>query len=565
MSATRQSSESQWPAAARAGFDVRAAVVALLLTAWLAGVSLCRYDHAPLEDDLAEYVNSPVRLLRGELPYRDFWLLHPPGEVLLPAAIYALGGGVNAVLLSGVAISVAIGLTSFIVAWRISGSLLTAGCGAILVFFAGVPANYVGYVYGHAYLLCLLVAAGFFHEYLRTQRQRWLFAAGVSIGVASCFRFYLAGAAAAALLATVVLEARQRRCGGGEMIRLSLVMCGGILLAPTALSLWFGETAAEMWRTVALDSVVHATTLRPYYGHYLVNMWPEVAVRIPRMWEHAHVWRHHTEAVLFTSLFAAAVAAHVLPFLAAGLWLFQRRNRHQDEFGPADWMSLFFLLWGGLVFIRGFSRGGIPQHLSQATTPLFFVLVLLWPALASRWRDARSFGVAFALGGSLLVLTGLAQRAPVYTLLQIDGCRTETFRVTAPFGSVACLEPQRAEELQGLIDAVLETTSPDEGFAALPYETPALYALTRRRNSTAYDSLIDVMYDPSDAKQQRVCRGLLSPMTRLVIHRPGWNFCGDPAFGTVEETCPLIGACVQDHFEPFRTVGVYTLYRRRNP
>lgn len=33
------------------------------------------------EGDLAEYLNNPLRVINGELPYRDFWLLFPPGVV----------------------------------------------------------------------------------------------------------------------------------------------------------------------------------------------------------------------------------------------------------------------------------------------------------------------------------------------------------------------------------------------------------------------------------------------------------------------------------------------------
>ena len=40
--------------------------------------------------DLSEYINNPVRILNGELPYRDFWLIFPIGEVLFPALIYLL-------------------------------------------------------------------------------------------------------------------------------------------------------------------------------------------------------------------------------------------------------------------------------------------------------------------------------------------------------------------------------------------------------------------------------------------------------------------------------------------
>ena len=37
-----------------------------------------------------QYLNNPVRILRNQVPYKDFWLLFPPGEVLIPALIYKM-------------------------------------------------------------------------------------------------------------------------------------------------------------------------------------------------------------------------------------------------------------------------------------------------------------------------------------------------------------------------------------------------------------------------------------------------------------------------------------------
>ncbi len=50
------------------------------------------YDRGTTSGDTSEYLNNPVRILNGELPYKDFWLLHPPGEVYLPALMYKLFG-----------------------------------------------------------------------------------------------------------------------------------------------------------------------------------------------------------------------------------------------------------------------------------------------------------------------------------------------------------------------------------------------------------------------------------------------------------------------------------------
>src|SRR5262249_40635220 len=134
------------------------ALVVGALTVWMGIVGLIGYNRANLGDDLAEFVNNPVRVLHGDAPYRDFWLLHPPGEVYLPAVVYRLGFGVNAVLLLNVFISVLVGLAAFWLGRMISGSDIEGTLAAVLVFFAGIPAEYVGYTYLHLYFLSLLAA-----------------------------------------------------------------------------------------------------------------------------------------------------------------------------------------------------------------------------------------------------------------------------------------------------------------------------------------------------------------------------------------------------------------------
>ncbi len=51
-----------------------------MLAVWFTAAGMLGYDRVELADDLAEYVNNPVRLLDGEMPHRDFWMLVSPGE-----------------------------------------------------------------------------------------------------------------------------------------------------------------------------------------------------------------------------------------------------------------------------------------------------------------------------------------------------------------------------------------------------------------------------------------------------------------------------------------------------
>ena len=76
---------------------------------------LATYNHTTAGGDMAEYLNNPLRVINGDLPYRDFWLLFSPGEVFLPALIYKIFGlNINILLIFSVVITAFVGLFSFL-------------------------------------------------------------------------------------------------------------------------------------------------------------------------------------------------------------------------------------------------------------------------------------------------------------------------------------------------------------------------------------------------------------------------------------------------------------------
>jgi len=533
-----------------------------MLVAWFTAAGVLGYDRVDLADDLAEFVNNPVRLLHGELPYRDFWLLHPPGEVFLPAAVYRLGYGVNAVLVLNVGISVLAGLTAFWVGRMMSGRELDGALVAILVYFAGVPAEYIGYVYLHAYLVCLLAAAGMLGQYFKGHRRRYLFFAGMAVGFGFLFRSYLTGAAAVALLATVLLEARRRQLAWSGAVGLMAVYSSGILLVLAGMSLWLFDLLPGMWHAVVIDSISHAARRRLAYGHYVVESWTDFVTLIDAC---VHV-PTSASAIFYLAVggsdLVKTVTMHVAPFLAITFWWYHRRRGPAIP-EPGEWMVLFFLLWGSLTLIRPLTRGGHSQQLSQAVTPLFFVLVFLLRPIWGHWRATKTFGAGLVAWAALAALVGVAHRAVTVSMQQaVVTIRHKSHSVAAPYGTLAFNDQKRAAELQGLIAAVLENAAEEDHVFVIPWNAPAIYALTRRRNPTYYDSTIDLLYRPSDEKQRQVCDALLAKETRLIIgtvelRGAGW----DPI--NKRERLPLIDACIEKHYERFRESGRFCVYRRR--
>ncbi|MCD6572828.1 MAG: hypothetical protein J7K95_01870 [Thermoplasmata archaeon] len=168
---------------------------------------LATYNRTSAGEDMAEYINNPLRVINGELPYRDFWLLFPPGEVFLPALIYRVFGlNINILLIFSVVISAFVGLFSFLLGRSIFRDNFFASIAAMLVFFNGITRWYLGYTYIHMYFLLLLISTLLFIKYLRNNGAIELFLAGIFIGLAFLFKLYVVGAAFLALFLTIFIH-----------------------------------------------------------------------------------------------------------------------------------------------------------------------------------------------------------------------------------------------------------------------------------------------------------------------------------------------------------------------
>lgn len=125
------------------------------------------------------------RVLRGELPYRDFWSFYAPGQFYLVAGVFRLlGVTVLAERLLGIAELAALLLLLFLLCRRVAGEAFAwSGWLLALTWKLGPPLALgvtTALLLGMASLLCLLL----FLE----RRGRWLIPAGLLTGLALLFR-----------------------------------------------------------------------------------------------------------------------------------------------------------------------------------------------------------------------------------------------------------------------------------------------------------------------------------------------------------------------------------------
>jgi hypothetical protein len=147
----------------------------------------------PLKSTLSHYdegfaIFDAVRVIDGDIPYRDFWLLYPPGQTYMLAGVFSLSGttALSARIYDTlIRLAIVIAIYLAIRETTSQGWALAASAVATLLISA---ARYYAYAVWPALasvffsIVCLLV-------YIKSNKARWLIGAGILAGLAAVFRW----------------------------------------------------------------------------------------------------------------------------------------------------------------------------------------------------------------------------------------------------------------------------------------------------------------------------------------------------------------------------------------
>ena len=153
------------------------------------------------------------RVLDGDVPYRDFWSIYPPGQFYVAAAVFkTFGKSVIAVRYLSLFMQFALVLTAYLLARRLVGRILSLCVAAVLVaHLASVRfwASPVPPAILFSLLTCLLLSHLF-----ESGRRYIAFLSGMSCGIAALFRHDFGGYLLLCSLAILAVLAFGR--GSGE-------------------------------------------------------------------------------------------------------------------------------------------------------------------------------------------------------------------------------------------------------------------------------------------------------------------------------------------------------------
>jgi len=193
------------------------------------------------------------RILRGEIPYRDFWTLYAPGQYYLLAFLFAVFGHDTLVSsIAGVLLSaLSVGLVYRLIARATGRRGVALACAALAV--AGfVPTSYHDAVNSYPpTILCILAGLNFLEAYLMRGRKAYLIGAGLACGATALFKHDIGAYTAVALFAGVAVHHLVQ--GGparvhtilGDMVRFGAASAAPVLPVVIALALVAGRDAYQ--------------------------------------------------------------------------------------------------------------------------------------------------------------------------------------------------------------------------------------------------------------------------------------------------------------------------------
>lgn len=505
------------------------------------------------------------RVVKGQLPYRDFNYLFPPLSVFKEASLIALLGDAYGILTARWLFSFEVAMSSvlaFIVLTRFVRPKIAFLATLPTTFFAVIGFYFANYNYdGEFFLLCSILVL--VHDTNRLQVAR--FFAGAAIGMAFLCKPTFLLFLPLPVIADV-MKGRPLRRLAGEWLSFFL---GFAFVAAGALGYFIavGSGSQFLYQSFRLATQANPRPavefiwqdLPGYFtssGHRAalvvagVTTLAAIALRRPGL--RLGAARGNSSAAAAgalacgVGLFAAASSlrsAHSGDrgnFLALALCLLlalnalallfallaRRYPSSQDAAGirpplllPPE-VPLFAL---GLQYAAQYTNSGSTifyagTFLSLPVALIFVYQVLAWRLSSSR-AAIRSFvpRIVPAAAGLWLAVGAIAL---VDSTTYFDGDRsqlTRSFR-SAKLSGVRS-RPANVEGIEALIDVVKDTTKPDDPILVFP-EMPALYFLTDRSNPTRQD-----WYDPNQLTS-RISQQSISDMEqrppRLVLIQRYW-------------------------------------------
>lgn len=338
-------------------------------------------------DEGLALVNA-MRVGNGEVPFRDYWAIYPPGQSYALAALFKVAGST---ILVERAYDSLVRLLCALVIFLIAAQMLRAWGWSLLLYGVTIgllaAATFYGYAMFPALLFAFLALLLFFY-YLEQRRQQLLLVTGLLIGVTSLYRVDVAGYVGIAVVVALLVDAlggEPKREAGNQPIQtwigrgLRVVAGALIIFLPFYGYLALVGNVGEMVNNLFIfpTTTFHEVRHLPYPP--LLPDWSR--------WQERGEWLAQVDWVLgewlrfYLPLLVYGVVALIL------LVSFTLRLTTQKHITQSDIRALPLLFLGLGLFVQAMSRYDA-IHALPTSLPTILLIGWLWRRLvtAKWWR-----------------------------------------------------------------------------------------------------------------------------------------------------------------------------------
>lgn len=444
-------------------------------------------------------------ILRGGIPYRDFWTLYAPGHFYLLAGLLALFGRHSWLcgLAAGTCFAVSVPLVYGMLrqlgasrAWAVVGAVLPLGAALTTPYYRQFG------TYAPTLVLLLLAWRSYLHRLANGEAPARLFSTGLWLGAAALCKHDVAAYSAIAMASGLLLDGALKREAARSARSVGWMALGALLVFGPPMLALASLAGHEMFRDVF---VFPATTFRFARPEHYPDLLPRV------LFEHFGSRR----ALFFAACRWASFALTLAVAVVGGLLALTRRR----VVGAARDLRPAFLALA-VAFALHFAAAHIQINTHIISLALF--AVALAAALDARWVGARRRRALLLAAGVGWVASFVAE--PVLTPL-LNLREGPLVALGIPGARSVRVFPRDAEhlrELRAIVDAHVPPGDPifvaEARNDIVINNAVDLYYLLNRPGATRYYEMHPAVTDTTPV-QREIVDDLQARRPRLVLLR----------------------------------------------
>lgn len=504
-------------------------------------LTILSYKNIEINMDISEYLNNAYRIFNKDLPYKDFWLLFPPGEVYIPFFILKfLGMNINYIFIFCFVINFLTFIVSFEIGRIIFKNNFFSLLASLLIFSSGLPSQFVGYPF-YIFFLFGLVSFCFLLKYFRNKKTIMFFLSSIFLSIAFIFRIYESIPIFISLCSFIFLKFEK----WSEKIKYTFIYLISVIFFIFFLYLPFLNISNYMIDSVLIQSVKHATSSKILYFDSFFNHFSFLKDSLSKLKNNfSFLILSSTIFHLFGSI--RSLTLYILPFFilfSTFYYIFILKKIKKEE----KCIVIFFLIFGFLFFPKVLNRGQM-YNLTYALTPLYFLFIFYFNIFFNKKTFLKYIFLSITI--IILLMLPIYLSRVLYNFLFAE-------KITTDHGNVFIKNKNKIDDFKEIFYFIKNNTEYEDFIFDNMGEFP-IYLLTERRNPTYYDSIVDIWFQPNETKQKKLCDDIISKKTKIIIYFNG-SF-DEKDNSTFSEKLPIIDKCIKDNFKKEKKLENYLIY-----